>query len=260
MSSLMYSSEYGLMYRSEEKLWWYIGLRGILGYYMQSYSAHNHRILDVGCGTGKNMEFLISLGYSNVEGIDYSADAIDFCWKRNLKKAQQGSITNIAFADNSFDVVYCMDVLGCLDEEERTVAVSELLRVLKPGGLFMANSASLNIFRSQHDDVGNIKIRFSKKEFKGLFKDYGIVLKKLTYRVFLLSPLVLIFKAGKNFLRILQPGKKSQSDQVLFPLGINWCLTQIQLLENWLMRYLSFPFGSSVFIVLIKPSKSNLKS
>ncbi|MEJ7692836.1 class I SAM-dependent methyltransferase [Daejeonella sp.] len=256
----MYSSEYGLMYHSEEKLWWYIGLRGVLGYYMERYSAPNHRILDVGCGTGKNMEFLISRGYENIEGLDYSADAIEFCRKRNLRQVHQGSVTDINFPDNSFDVVYCMDVLGCLDEQDRTAAAAELFRVLKPGGVFMANSASLNIFRSQHDDVGNIKIRFSKNEFINLFKLHHYELKKLSYRVFFLSPLVLLFKSGKNLLRFLQPGKKSQSDQVIFPFGINWCLTQVQLLENRFLRYLSLPFGSSVFIVLIKSGSSPIKS
>ncbi len=257
MSTLMYSEEYTLMYHSEEKLWWYIGLRDVLKYFTRKYSGPNPRILDAGCGTGKNMEFFISLGYNNTEGIDYSADAIDFCHKRNLKQAQQGSVTHIAFDDNSFDVVYCMDVLGCLDEQDRTKAVAEMLRILKPGGLFMANSASLNVFRSQHDDVGNLKIRFTANEFRGLFKSYEQGLKKLTYRVFLLSPLVLLFKSGKNLLRILQPGKKSQSDQVIFPFGINWCLTQVQLLENRILRYTGLPFGSSVFIVLVKPDRDH---
>ncbi len=252
----MYSSEYSLMYRSEEKLWWYIGLRGVLKYYMQQYSAPHQRVLDVGCGTGKNMDFLKSLGYINVQGIDYSREAIEFCHKRNLKQAQVGSITNIAFADNSFDVVYCMDVLGCLDEADRNLAVAELLRVLKPGGLFMANSASLNIFRSQHDDVGNIKIRFNKQNIRSLFKGFDDGLKKLTYRVFLLSPFVLAFKAGKNFLRFIRPGKESKSDQIIFPFGINWFLTQVQLLENQMLRYINFPFGSSVFLVIVKPGEA----
>ena len=251
----MYKSEYDLMYRSEEKLWWYSGLRGLLKYYVHQYSVPNPRILDAGCGTGKNMEFLINLGFGDVRGIDHSTEAIEYCHKRNLTQAQQGSITTILFPDSSFDVVYCMDVLGCLDESDRVVAAAELFRVLKPGGLFIANSASLKIFRSQHDDVGNIKIRFKEKEFLKLFEKYDTGLKKLTYRVFLLSPLVLLFKAAKRILRAVNPGSKSRSDQVIFPLGINWCLERIQLFENWLLRWISFPFGSSIFMVLIKPDK-----
>lgn len=256
MSSLMHSSEYSLMYRSEEKLWWYVGIRGVLKYYIRKYSIRGPNILDAGCGTGKNMEFLISLGYDDIEGIDYSKEAIQFCRLRGMERVQHGSITEIAFDDNSFDVVYCMDVLGSLNEQDRITAVTELLRVLKPGGLLIANSASLEIFRSQHDDVANIKKRFNKREFRSLFKGCDPGLKKLTYRVFLLSPLVLLFKAGKNLLKTIGSATKPQSDQVIFPLGINWGLTQIQLLENWLLRYLDFPFGSSVFIVLVKSADS----
>ncbi len=253
-STLMYSSEYTLMYRSEEKLWWYIGLRDLLGYYFKRHGKLADRVLDVGCGTGKNMEFLIEKGYRNTEGIDYSPEAIDFCHKRNLHTAQLGSITAIPFPDESFDIVYCMDVIGCLDPADRELAASELMRVLKPGGLFLVNSASLKIFRSQHDDVGNLKIRFNKKNILELFQNYNIQLHKLTYRVFLLSPLVLTFKAVKNLIRTLNPDKKSESDQVLFPNPVNWVLTQIQLLENFLLKRVNIPFGSSVFMVFTKGS------
>ena len=258
MNSLMYTSEYDKMYRSEDKLWWYKCLRDLLKYYIQNYYSATPRILDAGCGTGKNMEFLISLGYDQVEGFDYSADAIRFCRMRGLKQVQQGSVTAIDHPDCSFDIVYCMDVLGCLPEEERIQAVSELFRVLKPGGLFLCNSASLNIFRSQHDDVGNIKIRFSRPQFIALFEAEDRHIVKLSYRIFLLSPLVLVFKLTKNLIRMLKPGGRSQSDQIVFPLGINWFFSQVQRFENFLLKMVDLPFGSSVFIVMKKRDREEI--
>jgi len=119
MNSLMYRSEYTKMYHSENKLWWYTGLRDLLRYYIGKYAPISPRILDAGCGTGKNMEYLISLGYLDIEGFDYSADAIDFCRQRSLDKVEQYSITDIPYPDQSFDVVYSMDVLGCLNADDR---------------------------------------------------------------------------------------------------------------------------------------------
>jgi SAM-dependent methyltransferase len=251
MNSLMYTSEYATMYRSEDELWWYVGLRLTLKYYLRKYAPANATILDAGCGTGKNMAFFTELGYK-VEGFDYSADAVTFCHKRGLEQVKQGDITNIQWPDANFDVITCLDVVGSLTTEDNLRAVGELYRVLKPGGIIIANTAALELFRSQHDDVANIKLRFTKVQFKNLFvKDNATVLK-LSYRVFLLSPLILLFKLIKRIVRVFKSPGRSASDQVIFPLGINWLLLQIQLVENRLFTAINLPFGSSVFIVVRK--------
>jgi len=135
-------------------------------------------------------------------------------------------------------------------------AVTELFRVLKPGGLFLCNSAALAAYRSQHDEVGNIKIRFTRAQFRSLFDHFRLEIIKLSYRVFLLSPLVFPFKLVKRSVRLWNSKGESKSDQLVFPFGINWLLMQIQLLENRLYREFDFPFGSSVFIVLRKSDRS----
>lgn len=252
MNSLMYTSEYAIMYRSEEELWWYQGLRSVLKYYLRKYAPANAKILDAGCGTGKNIAFMTSLGY-NVQGFDYSVDAIQFCHKRELYKAQHGDITNIKWSDTSFDVVTCMDVVGSLTAEDNLKAVAEMYRVLKPGGILIAHTAALELFRSQHDNVANIKLRFDKNQFSDLFVRDGATLLKLSYRVFLLSPLVLLFKLIKRATGKSKAEGESESDQVIFKFGINWLLLQVQLFENFLLRFINFPFGSSAFIVVRKP-------
>ncbi len=253
MTTLMYASEYRKMYQAEERLWWYKGLRNVLEFFVKTYGEIDSRILDAGCGTGKNMEFLISLGYKNVEGFDYSPDAVDFCHKRGLNHVAQHSITQIPYSEGVFDIVYCMDVIGSLEQEGRALAISEMLRVLKPKGLLICNTAALEIFRSQHDDVSNIRKRFSRKELRTLFTGYEEGIKRLTYRVFLLSPLTLLFKIGKRIFGKLAGSDQPKSDQIIFPFGVNWLLTRIQLLENRILKYLDLPFGSSIFVVLIKP-------
>jgi SAM-dependent methyltransferase len=252
MSNLMYKSEYATMYRTEEELWWYLGLRDTIKYFITNQAATTAAVLDAGCGTGKNMEFLTGLGYRNIEGFDFSVDAVEFCKKRGLSQVKQGNIMDIQYPNATFDVVYSMDVLGILDPVGRQKAVSELYRVLKPGGIFLCNGAALEIFRSQHDDVTSIQRRFTKQDFKDLFAKNNFQVIKLSYRVFLLSPLVLIFKLIKRITGLFTKGQEAESDQVIFPFGINWMLLQVQLLENGLFKRFNFPFGSSVFIVTKK--------
>ncbi len=249
---MMYKSEYGKMYNSEEKLWWYIGLRYLLKHYLLKYKTLNSSILDAGCGTGKNIEFFASLGFTNIQGFDYSADALEFCKQRGLTQVRAGNILAIDHADETFDIVSCMDVLGSLATADRVLAVNELFRVLKPGGLLLCNAASLEIFRSQHDDVSNIKIRFTKREFKELFTRENAELLKLSYRVLLLSPLVFLFKVAKRIARPFKPSNESSSDQLIFPFGINGLLLRIQLFDNYLFKRMKIPFGSSIFIVARK--------
>lgn len=240
------------MYRTEEELWWYLGLRSTIKYFITNYAPATAAVLDAGCGTGKNMEFLTQLGYRNIEGFDFSDDAVEFCRKRGLNQVKQGNIMDIQYPDATFDVVYSMDVLGILDPAGRQKAAAELYRVLKPGGIFLCNGAALEIFRSQHDDVTSIQRRFSRQDFKDLFAKNNFQIVKLSYRVFLLSPLVLIFKLIKRITRLFKKGQEAESDQVVFPFGINWMLLQVQLLENRLFKRVNFPFGSSVFIVTKK--------
>jgi SAM-dependent methyltransferase len=251
MNSLMYTSEYATMFRTEEELWWYVALRATLKYYVQKCAPVNATILDAGCGTGKNVAFYTSLGYK-AQGFDYSTNAIDFSHQRGLLQVTQGDITNIPWPDGAFDVVTCMDVVGSLTAEDNLKAVAEMYRVLKPGGILIAHTAALELFRSQHDDVANIKLRFTKAQFKSLFVRDKAVILKLSYRIFLLSPLVLLFKLIKRTTRSFKAPGESASDQVIFPFGINWLLLQVQLLENWLFRVIDFPFGSSVFVVIRK--------
>jgi SAM-dependent methyltransferase len=256
MNSLMYKSEYAKMYRSEDELWWYTALRHTLIYFIKKYGVQDPYILDAGCGTGKNIAYLTSLGYKNIQGFDYSADAIAYCKQRGLNQVKQGNITAISYPDNTFDVVYCMDVLGSLEVTLGLQAANELYRVLKPGGILICHTAALELFRSQHDNVANIKLRYNKIQFKALLKSNNPEVLKLSYRVFLLSPLVLLFKLAKRITGLFKPEGESASDQLKFPFAVNWVLLKIQLFENYLFTKINLPFGSSIIIVVRK--KSNL--
>ncbi len=247
----MQSSEYEDMYKSEDKLWWYVGLRDVIEFYTKKNlgNPHDMKILDAGCGTGKNMEFLKSKGYQ-VEGIDVSEEALDFCRKRGLANVKLGSVDKIPYKDCTFDAVLCMDVLGLLDKNAQKRAVSELVRVIKPGGLVILNSAALEMLRSQHDDVCNLKTRFSAKDIRQLFLPSKIELVKLSYRVFLLFPFIATIKIVKQLLKRVT--KKSVTDQNLPISPLNWLLQKTQLLENRILRGINFPWGSSIFVVARK--------
>ncbi len=246
----MQESEYEIMYHSEDKLWWYIGLRNLLVYYIQKYSKSNSKILDAGCGTGKNIEVLELNGH-DVKGIDLSEGAINFCRERGIaSNIKLGSITNIPYNSNYFDVLYSFDVLHNLDEDSRKKAVTEFERVVKPGGIIIINCAAFEWLRSQHDDIVGTLKRFTRAELESLFEALDFKIIKSSYRIFLLFLPIALIKLIKKLTKLFN--RKSATDSGLPPTAVNWVFTKIQLLECSLIKRFKLPFGTSVFLVLEK--------
>lgn len=88
-------------------------------------------ILDVGCGEGFTLYKLSSAGIGKkLEGIEYSKKAISLGKKQYPDVViKQGSIYDLPYKDNSFDLVLCTEVLEHMDDPKK--ALSELVRVSK---------------------------------------------------------------------------------------------------------------------------------
>ena len=89
------------------------------------------RVLDVGCGDGR-----IPSTYTSpaVVCVDRSQASVDAAAERGLD-ARLADVRALPFPDGSFDAVTCNHTLYHVDDRDR--AVSELARVLRPGGRFV---------------------------------------------------------------------------------------------------------------------------
>jgi len=107
-------------------------------------------LLDAGCGGGRNLVYFLRNGFK-VYGVDQSATAIVQAKSLatellNAIESDQFRVENVermSFSNETFDVVVSSAVLHFANDEEHWQAmVSEMWRVLKPGGIFFARLAS----------------------------------------------------------------------------------------------------------------------
>ncbi len=96
------------------------------------------KFLDVGCGGGYLCEEFAKTGF-DVTGIDPSQNTIRAARAHAAQSClsidyEEGWAEAIPFGNASFDYVSCCDVLEHVDDVSKTI--SEIARVLKPGGLF----------------------------------------------------------------------------------------------------------------------------
>jgi tellurite methyltransferase len=108
------------------------------------------RVLDAGCGGGRNLIYFFSSGF-NVSAVDQSSEAIAQIRSLAAQLAPHlpadnfriDAIDQMSFANQSFDVVISSAVLHfARDEAHWHRMVQEMWRVLKPGGIFFARLAS----------------------------------------------------------------------------------------------------------------------
>jgi len=108
------------------------------------------KVLDVGCGTGRDLRFLIQKGF-DAYGVDPSSEMLDEAGK-SLRtngcsiegRLAVGGLPDLSMWESEeFDAVFCTAVLMHIPEESIFDAAYELRRVLKIGGsLFVSVSES----------------------------------------------------------------------------------------------------------------------
>lgn len=89
-------------------------------------------VLDVGCGPGQSVHWLLEHGY-DTKGCDISRYVVDNpvpeLHDKNVLHCAPAS--DLPFADNSFDVVFCTDVMEHIPEENIDTSIREMARVVR---------------------------------------------------------------------------------------------------------------------------------
>lgn len=220
---------------------WFAAKRNLLGNILKKIRPNqNLKILNLGCGTGDDLNVLSQFG--EVYLVDINPQALKLIPDNGPAKKILADACELPFADNSFDVIICLDVFEHIANDK--IATRECHRLLKPAGRLVASVPAWPVLFSGHDRALGHYRRYSKKSFRALLSCFTE--QKINYWGLILFLPALIF-------RLLLGRKKEAIDQPNLPGFLNFCLLGWLKLENQLISHgLPLPFGLSLIAVCQK--------
>ena len=238
---------YAIMREVEDKHWWYVGRRRIIADFVRRICAElraegntEPRILDIGCGTGGNLETLS--GFGRAEGVDISSEALDFCRARGLNNVRQGAAETLPYESESFDLVTGLDVVEHLDDD--VSGLREMRRVLRPNGRMLLFVPAFMFLWGVQDDVSHHRRRYTLSELKQKLQQAGMNVERASYaNISFFGPILV----GRLFMRA--SGLRPASENNINIGTLNGLFGKILGAESWWLNRLSFPFGVSIICV-----------
>lgn len=242
----MQQHTYAIMRRVEESHWWFVGRRRIIRSFIERLFQNDAKgekqvhILDVGCGTGANLEMLSEFG--TAEGVDVSPEALSFCQARGLENVKLGAAEALPYDDNSFDLVTGLDVVEHLDDD--LAGLKEMRRVLRRDGRSVLFVPAFMFLWGVQDDISNHRRRYTLKELKQVVREAGFEVERATYvNISFFTPILL----GRLLMRAT--GLRPESENNITIGFLNGVLGKLFAAERVPLRYLNFPFGVSIICV-----------
>jgi 2-polyprenyl-3-methyl-5-hydroxy-6-metoxy-1,4-benzoquinol methylase len=102
------------------------------------------RVLEIGAGMGRFLQFLGEAGYSNFLGVDISPEAISYCQEKGIKKVQLiGSLSEFLAVSGNFDLIVMNDVIEHLTPEESLNVLKKMYERLNSGGQLIVKTGNL---------------------------------------------------------------------------------------------------------------------
>ena len=240
---------YPIMFRIEQSHWWYTGRRKILANFVEDIcrrvTDRRPRILDVGCGTGANLLMLSE--YGDAEGVDISKDALAFCRERGLDKVKLGAGEKLPYDDGTFDLVTAFDVVEHMDDD--LAGLSEMRRVLRPGGRVLLFVPTFMFLWGVQDDVSNHRRRYRLPELQRVLVQAGFEIERSTYaNITFFLPILFV----RKLMRVM--GIKAETENNINVTALNGVLGRVLGAESAILKYVNIPFGvSGLCVARVKP-------
>lgn len=185
----MNNSEIDSLEELEAIHWWYrVRKENLLRWISHLPSAA--RIIDIGSASGGNTLAVMATGRA-VTSLEYSSHGVALQKAKGLKPIQADA-RYLPLDNESFDAVYCMDVLEHIEEDEKVL--SEIYRVLLPGGKFLSSVPEDPSLWSAHDvSVDHVR-RYTRVDLLYKLEKAGFKVDKIYSRNTFLRPIIILMR------------------------------------------------------------------
>ena len=226
----------------DQRHWWYRGRRAILAELIrrEAMPPKDGRILEIGCGTGHNLEMLGKFG--RVEAIELDDESRGIAEQRLGRGIMVARLPELeGVADRSYDLVAALDVIEHIDDD--AAALAAIAPKLKPGGKFVMTVPAHPWMWSAHDAVNHHKRRYSRGALRRLVEGSPLRLDKIGYFNSLLFPLAVADRL------VSKMRGKDEAEVKLPSAPLNAGLQAVFAAERHLVGRLPLPPGLSLFAV-----------
>jgi SAM-dependent methyltransferase len=240
---------YNRMREIERAHWWFAARREIIADQLEALKLPaDARILEVGCGTGGNLEMLGRFG--QVSAVEPDEESIRYAGERTAVKVLPGFLPDgLPSFEEQFDLVAAFDVIEHVNDDG--ASVQALANLLRPGGRFIATVPAYQWMWSRHDELHHHKRRYGLQAFRRLFDDAGLRVRKATHFNALLFPLIGGVRIAKNLARI-----DNGEDDAMPSALVNGMLHRLFGSEKGILRHADLPFGVSILLIAERPAEA----
>lgn len=217
-------------------------------------------ILDVGCGSGRNMTSYITRGFE-VIGVDISEHALTLCKEKGYKVFQAD-----LQKETIYDIHSAPDYITALDFIEHVQnpieVLSNLRKISNQDTQMIVTVPSYQFLFSEWDQaMGHVK-RYNRKMLCDELEKGGWEVSRSAYiHLVPLIPAVLLRKILKSLVPKVRPREENKREKFLSPHPIlNWLLYYMYYPEFfWFRSRLPLPFGLSI-LAIATPKKERVST
>jgi len=218
--------------------WWYVARADLLETALRSHVEGAGLTLDLGSADGPSATWLRDAVRRTV--------SLDIDPRGLGSDGVCGSALALPFADETFEVVSAFDVIEHCEPEAQ--ALSEVRRVLRPGGRFVMSVPAYTWAWSDFDVANGHHRRYTRARARAAVEAAGFSVQRVTHGFATVFPMFAAERVARKVRGRRAPGAVDIVEVPSVPKPLNDALLAMSRFDRHILARTDLPFGSSVFV------------